>query len=818
MERALFVLDIDYILSKKEGKPIIRIFCKDENNENYIVFYRDFLPYFYILVDEKDLENFIEKLKNLKVIDVRIEKIEVLKKEFLGREIKVIKISINNPKKVPKFRKFLKDNFKEILETFEYDIPFYRRFLIDNDIAPSGWIKVYGIEKNKKILAKKIERIELQKIPKMKIYAFDIEILEERGSMKIALISIVGNDGFKKTLSLDFGFKALKENVEVFKTEKELIKKFIDTIKEANPDILAGYNTDGFDFPLLKEKAKNYGIELRIGREDSKLKTIKRGWVQSYKIPGRAYLDVYVYVDHILSPIIKTEVLTLDAVAKEFLGYGKKEITFEEMQKSLMEKLNIEKIIEYNIWDCELVLRLLEIFLPQLISLSRITYLTLFDVCRNTYSQLVEAYLLRNSFKDNQIAPNRPKHEELKIRRMKAPYKGAFVFEPKTGIHENIIVFDFRSLYPTIIITHNISMDTFNCEHQKCKEENKVPELNYHFCVMKKGFIPKHLEFLIDERARIKKNLKNLDKNSEDFKLLDSFQYSLKILANATYGYMGYVGARWYKRECAESVTAFERYYIKNVSELAKNFGLEIIYGDTDSLMVSNKSLNKDELIEIGKKFLDMVNSSFRGKMELEYRGFYIRGIFVKRREKDIGAKKRYALLSENNELEIRGFETVRRDWCRLAKVVQRKVLEIILRENDVNKAIEYVREVIQKLRNYDFKIEDVTIHEQLTKNIEEYKQISPHVIAAKKAIRRGINLTEGCIVPFVIVKQGNSISEKAEYFLFAKKEDIDVDYYITNQILPAALRVLSVLNISESDILSKTRQKYLSHFFKNNI
>lgn len=812
MERKLFVLDVDYILSKN-NKPVIRIFSKDESGENFVVFFRGFLPYFYVLVEKEKIPEFLRKITNLKISSVNIEKIEVQKKFYLEKEIEILKVIIDNPRKIPKVRKVIKDSFKEVIETFEYDIPFYRRFLIDRDVPPSSWIYVEGVEKDKKILAKEINRIEYSKIPKMKIYSFDIEIFEEKNSYKIALISIVGNDGFRKTLSLDFEFKNL-ENLEVFKSEKELIKRFVEIIKERDPDILVGYNTDGFDFPLLKEKAEKYGIELRLGKENSKLKTVRRGWIKTFKIPGRIYLDLFIFINNILSSLIKTEVLTLDAVAKEFLGYGKKEISFEEMQNIFKEKTNIEKVIEYNIWDCELVLKLLEIFLPQLISFSQITYLTLFDVCRNTYSQLVEAYLLKNAHKENRIAPNRPKHEELKKRRFLTPYRGAFVFEPKTGIHENIVVFDFKSLYPSIIITHNISMDTFNCDHEKCRKENRVPELGYHFCILKTGFIPKHLEFLVDERSKIKKILKNLEKNSEEYKFFDSFQNSLKLLANSTYGYMGYIGARWYKRECAESVTAFERYYIERVSNFAREFSLEIIYGDTDSLMVTNKSLKKEEILKLATSFLNHVNASLKGKMEFEFRGFYKRGIFVRRTEKDVGAKKRYALLSENNEIEIRGFETVRRDWCKLAKIVQRRVLEIILIENDIFKAIEYVRSIINRLKNYDIRLEDVTIYEQITKNINEYKQISPHVIAAKKAIQRGLNLREGTIVPFVITKHGNNISEKAEHVLFVKIQDIDVEYYIKNQILPAALRVLSALNISESDIMSNTKQKSLSQFF----
>jgi DNA polymerase elongation subunit (family B) len=201
--------------------------------------------------------------------------------------------------------------------------------------------------------------------------------------------------------------------------------------------------------------------------------------------------------------------------------------------------------------------------------------------------------------------------------------------------------------------------------------------------------------------------------------------------------------------------------------------------------------------------------------MELEFRGFYIRGIFVKKREGEKGAKKRYALLSENNEIEIRGFETVRRDWCKLAKEVQRKVIELVLNKK-VDEAIKYVKNVIEKLRKYEFEIDDVTIYEQLTKSIKEYKQISPHVIAAKKAIERGVKISEGSIIPFVIIKGKGSISDRAEMSIFTKKEDIDVEYYITNQILPAASRVLKAIGFSEVDIISQTKQKTLFSFFKS--
>ena len=802
MEKLLFILDADYVLTKEE-KPVIRLFCKDEDGNNFTVYYTKFLPYFYVYAS--NIEELAEKIKNLKIQEAKIENVEIVEKKIYGKLKKLLKITINNPRKVPKVRKIIKDTFS--VETFEYDIPFYKRFLIDMNIWPS-WVRVVGKEKDNKIFAEKIENVEINKFPKLKILAFDIEIVEEKDSEKIILISFVSNYGYKKCIGT---IDAKYENYEKVASEKDLIRKFVEIIKEQDADIICGYNTDSFDIPKIKEKAEKYGIELRIGKENSKIKSVRRGFVKTFKIPGRVYLDLYVFVDHILSPNIKTEVLTLDAVAKEFLGYGKKEMTFKEMQQLYQLRENLEKIVEYNIWDSELVLKLCELFLPLIFSISKITYLVPFDSCRNTYSQLVEAYFLKNAFIENEIAPNRPKQEELEIRRISSKYKGAIVFEPKIGIHENIFVFDFRSLYPTIIIAYNISPETFNCEHEECKE-NKVPELGYHFCKKMVGLIPKYLNFLVEERKRVKKIMKE-EKNEEIKKILDNYQHALKIVSNATYGYMGYIAARWYKKECAESVTAFGRYYIKKIAKIAKDFGFEILYGDTDSLMLTLP--NKEEAEKKLNEFLNFVNSSLPKPMELEYRGFYLRGIFVKKREGEKGAKKRYALLSEKNEIEIRGFETVRRDWCKLAKNVQRKIIELIL-EKKVEEALKYVKNIIEKLRNYEFDIEDVTIYEQLTKDIREYKQISPHVIAAKKAIERGLKISEGSIIPFVILKGRGSISDRAEMSIFAKKEDIDIEYYIKNQIIPAAMRVLRALGYSEADIFSQTKQKSLFSFFKS--
>jgi DNA polymerase I/DNA polymerase-2 len=174
----------------------------------------------------------------------------------------------------------------------------------------------------------------------------------------------------------------------------------------------------------------------------------------------------------------------------------------------------------------------------------------------------------------------------------------------------------------------------------------------------------------------------------------------------------------------------------------------------------------------------------------LELQGFYERGIFIPRGTYGT-AKKRYALVDKNGNLLIRGLETVRRDWCNLAKEVQRKVLEFALKEKNIDGAKEYVKKVINDLRKRKVELKDLIIYEELTKPIEQYK-----------LKQRGIEVGEGQVIMFVIQEGPGSISEKAEPFEFANLEKIDLDYYIGHQILPAAMRILQVLGVSENELI----------------
>jgi DNA polymerase I/DNA polymerase-2 len=795
-----FILDTDYIV--KEGKTKIRIWGKNEKGKNGILFFEE-KPYFFVLPKNKS-EAILDIQKILAEKKIKFKKIETTKMKLAGEERNFIKIFCKKPADTQNVREAIKvleekrGGKGSLINEYEYAINFYRKFLIDKRINGCCWVGAEGKEIKTNynldfaIDCQKIEVLEDVSIPELKILAFDIETVEKKGEKEIVMASFFGKN-FKKVLTSQ---KAkYKEWVEVLENENKILERIVEIFQKENPDILLTYYGDSFDFQVLDERGEKNKIKLIISRDKKETKFSRRAKISAVRFNGIVHLDVFNFIQNILSPNLQTEVLTLDAVATEILGDKKIEMDYQELLESWRKGKNLEKLAEYCLKDSELTFKLGEVLLPQIFEISRTVGQVLFDVSRMTYGQLVEWYLSRKAGEKGEIIPNQPKYEEIQERRKKT-YVGGFVKEPVLGIHEKISVLDFRSLYPSLIVSFNISPETLNCEC--CKEDgHRVPGLNYWFCKKREGFVPSVLKEIVQKRAELKKKLKTIPKDSFEHKVLDNRQYALKIIANATYGYFGFPASKWYSKECAESCAAFGRYWIKKTIEEAEKEGFSVIYADTDSLFLKKSTSIEKEVDE----FLKKINQKFPGILELELQGFYERGIFIPKGTYG-GAKKRYALIDEKGNLLVRGLETVRRDWCNLAKEVQRKVLEFVLKEKSVERAKEYVKKVINDLRNRKVSLKDLIIYEELTKPIEEYKLISPHVMAAKKMKQRGIEVGEGQVIMFVIQKGTGSISERAEPVEFAKLEKIDLDYYIGHQILPAAMRILQVLGVSENELV----------------
>lgn len=224
----------------------------------------------------------------------------------------------------------------------------------------------------------------------------------------------------------------------------------------------------------------------------------------------------------------------------------------------------------------------------------------------------------------------------------------------------------------------------------------------------------------------------------------------------------------------------------------------------------SPEQIKLEETIKAAaQEFLKEYNASLPEVMELEYEGFYRRGFFV--------TKKRYAVIEEGNII-AKGLELVRRDWAPIAKNAQEDVLMAILNEGNVDKAAEVIKKALKKLHSREVNRDDLVIHTQITKSLDKYKQIAPHVVAAHIMEEHGLKVKRGDILRYVIVKGKGSISSRAvPYDYVDENTEFDINYYVKHQLVPAVSRIMSSFGYSESELEhldSPDKQQTLDSFF----
>ena len=273
-------------------------------------------------------------------------------------------------------------------------------------------------------------------------------------------------------------------------------------------------------------------------------------------------------------------------------------------------------------------------------------------------------------------------------------------------------------------------------------------------------------------------------------KIIDTEQKALKLILNSFYGYLGYANARWYNLESARAIASWGRDYIIKIMKDASMAGFTVVYGDTDSIMITSESGSFEDDV---KKFLGEINKGLPDPMELVLENFFVRGLFV--------TKKRYGLLSKEGNLVVKGLEKVRRDWSSVAREAQETVLRLVL-ENRVEDAKEYVKGLVTKLRCKEVGMEKLIIKTQLTKLIESYGQVAPHVKVAKDMKQMGVKVFPGMIVEYIVTPGKGTISGRSKPAGMA--EDYDADYYIENQMLPAVMRVLDAVGADKKELMMK--------------
>ncbi len=769
-----------------DGKAVVELYGRAYDGKQVCVQVAGFEPYFWAL-DEGE------------VADERITRVEGHRKSFLGKEVNAKKVFVRTPSDVPEVR----GKFKSL----EADIPFTRRFLIDRRITP---LLSYEAEceivksdyKAEVFAAKKVSYVS-DDIPKLRVLAIDIEthtrigkeILPENDP--VIMIAVYG-EGLKKVLTWKH-FDTSLDYVEVVDSEVELIERFGKIVEEYKPDIITGYFSDGFDLPYLKARADKYKARLNIGLDNSPIR-MKKGQAPVAEITGIAHIDIFKFVKRIFRTTFTS--FKLNNVAKELLNDKKADVNLDELFTEWnSQNPNLERFAEYNMQDAKLTYNLCTSLMPNIIELTKLIGLTPSELSRMSFSQLVEWYLIKEAAEFNELVPNRPGFSEERKRRMES-YEGGFVYEPTPGLYKDVAVFDFRSLYPTIISAHNISPDTL--EYGKDSEDGVLKGLS--FTTERKGFISTVIENVINRRQRVKEIAR---KTSED-KTLEARQLALKTIANSIYGYYGFFGARWYNIDCAKAITAYGRHHIQDVIGKAKEEGLNVLYSDTDSVFIALNGKKMGEVLE----FVDRINKSLPGIMGLEYEGLYKSGIFVATKGTETGAKKKYALMSESGKMKVRGFEAVRRNLSPIAKETQEKVLQMILSGESAENSVEYVKEVIKNLRDKKVATGMVTIKTQITREVKSYENIPPHVAIAIKMQEHGEKVGAGTTVSYVVTEGKSIIRDRAKLPEEVKEGEYDAEYYIANQVVPAVGKILEVIGYDSGQLLEEREQSKLQSFF----
>ena len=814
MELSFIPLTYDYF--DYESRNYVKITGRTSNNKR-VCLIDSCDSFFYAILKpkttDKEIKSITEKILKVSVTSptrtTKVLAVSEEKKNFLGKPVKALKVTISN-------HKDLRDIVEEIPHKYfehirELDINYITRYILEKKLLPLTWHKISGdviigedfagiTEKLDVDLTLKVKSIE--KAPEKnftpKVLAFDIETNAlEIGKGEISMIAIA-SDKMKKVLTHKSATNK-QAYVQIYEDEKEMLEAFVEEIKKFQPDILTGYYSDGFDLPYLKARCAKNKVRLALGLDTSQPR-FTGGINPRGKIAGIAHIDLFQFIKTAYSQYLQSETLGLGDVTNELLGETKLEHEFKPNHK--MSQADWKKFFAYNAQDAIITYKLFMKTWPDISQFSKVMQEPLFNVTRDGMSSQVENYIIHNLEKYNEIIERRPTHNEIGARRQREKYIGAFVLTPRPKLYENIVMFDFTSYWPSIISTFNLSRSTYLGTKKKPNSLKVTSGEHTYYFSKKKGFFPELLEETVNNRKKYKAEYKKSPNN-----LLKARSNAFKLLANASYGYLGFFGARYYCPQAGASATAISREYIQETIEKAKDTGFPAIYSDTDSIALELGKKSKSDSL----KFLKKINDALPGIMELELEDFYKRGIWVTTRNGEFGAKKKYALISEKGKMKIRGFETVRRDWCQLARDTQNKVLEKILKTGNEKSALEYVKKIIAQVKNREVSKKDLIVKTQLKKPISEYKAKTPHVTIAKKLLEQDIPVNIGMLIEYYIAETDNKKAlARDKATLPNDKKPYEIEYYLKKQILPAVENIFQVFDIDVNDYLEETKQKKL--------
>ena len=756
----------------------IQIFGRLENGDSFVSL-SEFNPYLFVKKSE------IKKIKSL-ISKYKTEKTDL---ETFGGE-RVIKIVGSIQSELSKLCSAI---HKKEVSTYEADLKPTTRFMIDNDLFTSLEIagdwetseRVDRIYKNPSIKPISLEETKT----KPKIISIDIESDKEKN--ELFCIGIY-TENYQKNLLISN--KTITNTISC-KDESELLEKFKKEFIKIDPDIITGWHVIDFDLAYLKEKFSKHKINFDLGRttENSRIK-IEHNFFRSSsaKISGRQVLDG---LNLIRDPFIKEapsmkskkfKSHSLEDVSQSILGKGKI-LKGKSRHEEITElfKNNQKKLVEYNLQDCKLAYDILE--KTKIIDLA-LERASLTGMPLNKISASIASFdslYIREARKKNLVSPTT--FYEKKGERI----KGGYVMESKPGIHHNVLVLDFKSLYPSIIKTFNIDPSSY----LERKTKNSIESPNKAYFKNQEGILPEIIEKLHQAREKAKREKRELS------------SYAIKIIMNSFFGVLASPNCRYFSLKMANAITHFGQFLIQLTSEKIKEMGYKVIYSDTDSVFVET-DLGKVKANKLGKEIQDSINKFYKNYIEKKYkRKSYLELEFEKQylsffmpsiRNSERGSKKRYAGLVEKNgeeEIEIVGLEAIRGDWTEAAQQFQKKLLDKIFHKKEF---LQFIRNYVEKIRSGEMD-EELIYKKSLTKPLKDYtKTTPPHVKAARK-----LDKLESKVIKYYQTKSGPEPIQRL-------KNKIDYEHYIKKQIAPIANTILHFFDKDFEEVLSKSKQSKL--------
>ncbi len=699
----------------------------------------------------------------------------------------VVAVDLVMPSDAPPLRNKLQDAG---IECFEADVRFAYRYLIDRGIraafeihGPARPGTAFGVDHV-------FENPEIRPAsftPKLKVLSFDIET--DPKARRLLSISLAGCGVNEVMLFTPEGFSC-PDGALPYPTERSLIEAFVRRVRELDPDILTGWNVIDFDLSVLLRLAKKFGVRFAIGRGNDELRIRlvqgSRNTVQAV-LPGRVVLDG---IELLRGAFIRMESYSLGAAAQEILGRDKI-IGGPDRAEEILDAFrhDRERFVAYNLADSRLVLdiferlKLIELTVERSLltgmppdrvaaSIASFDFLYLTELAK----QGIVAPTVRSS--DSSVGAN----------------TGGTVLEPVPGLHDNVIVADFKSLYPSLIRTFQI--DPLGRIPEPGPDDDPITAPNGAHFRREPGILPRLLDDLFPRRDAAKAAGNAVASQA------------IKILMNSFYGVLGTPACRFAHKDLANAITWFGHTMLTWSKAWIERRGHTVLYGDTDSLFILSGVSHADEaarvartlVADLNRDLADHIRKTWRveSRLELQFDRLYARLFLPALRGSTAGARKRYVGLVRkggSEEVVFTGMEVVRRDWTDLARELQRDLYGLLFTDRPVE---ERLRTVVADLRAG--KLDDRIVYRKgLRKDVDEYTASTPpHVSAARK-----MKGPPGHIIEYVMTKSGpEPAAERAS--------PIDYEHYVQKQVRPVAEPVLDILGLGFDRVVGDDRQMEL--------